>query len=1735
IEFLQSGSYPDSYYPEIHLARGIRLRGGVDLKGRIRSIVHKRGGGNELEHILFLFYLPVRILIGLKGIIDRDITPPIKVKKSERVGAEAPPQQYPAVVTHATFPGPSVMQAGQRPEPPASARISSLSAQQAPLPLPPKPPFAREAPPPPKVSKSAEEAQPPKDRKQEKEESTKGPAKPEEDPADTAYKAAFGSDDWQEMLRKKVEGERAKASGGDTTIKLLSAEEMESLIRLIITVIKGNDSLKDGAFTMDDLLEKASIPLQDASLAVDEMIAHGTLEVVEKDIPRKFRYRGGLSEEAAAKEDAKVKKAPPKEKSKILTIFEKVIEDNDLRTGAFKREDIGFGMLWAFNEMVELRILRKIEGKERFTLRQPYRDLVEFPEKIEEVKEILADLPDNLDREPERREEVRRKLDAVLDEAEKLAEEKLSAGERAKDASPAEPEAGTADEGAEREQVPKETGKEAGSGKPYKVFKGIIVFLKEHAEGKNKPPAGLTFKTGEIRDKAGEEISPIDILLMCQKLAKSGLLEEKIAAQYMLSPKYCWLTFSQLEKLAEDILKEEADNFDQARLTEKLKAFIKKIRKSSGPPRPDPRSSAGGKALGALLMIGGGLMLMGANAPEGTSLASSIALSVFTAALAAWLIYNFFVYLKIRDAKKIYRKYLKGEISKEWVEKNTDYEIASKYNYMYGTYQGLFYTDRESRDYIVVKESVEVRKHRYEFEAGTFKIDEVEYSTAGAKLAHLPLILTGAIFTWTVSFAIFFAYVVYSVATNVYDDNPFINIYKIFRAKKDLPVIVALKKELKRKDLSEKERQEKEEQLKAVKKRWTDRKGACHIEAYDGYYDNLECNATIRITPGLRLFYNKDEENKIVTELRISRRKDTWFCYRARLRNIPVIFAIDLYHFLGKLSKCLDDAIRTIPVIDKKLVIIGKEITRRRKDGDIITFTGLLNALKEKQEAAGKDEKGDILHGFDALVKSFIRKGKKSYKAYEFAREEFQKKRKKSKKEIKKGGKKTYSYSVIKTELDGLVDLGILTVDTDYRPYKYQVDEKYLRGPPKRCQERLDKAREIIESENLPANPTTRRLREVRERIENEVFTEAERAVIIESRQITDRRYRDTLLKDEPIVTAYIELLYKLNLELYSLGIERVYIEDSIDGLVSKLERTEEAETRKSLRGKKSRLEEELKGKKKNIRNLLRRANRQIRNFKKMRYSGPAIKRYENYRGKAKRHFQEAVDLINKEALEEKKVEDFREMMKRAINDLYKDREWLLERRLERKRAAKVVNIQYRQGKYELVEGRYVGKGAPMPKRFRTRYRYLWDAFRATDHKIDSEDENLTWITPVIDELRYVRDALQEREKAPSVVPDDEINELSKKLEAVLKQLKGVKVEEKRLVRITLGAVTRLIKARKLDTAWGLLTKSVNLFEKRRNNVEGILRNIKTGSLTSLRMEAEKRNKDIRGRARRIFRLLRDGGEANRQQALRELRGLKSLRWMLEPEYSGLKNQLLLCVQSVESGEVNMDLISGTMGIVASRADNADVLSGFMEDYRDLHELWLLGRKPALKTEFDVFKFVFQEYLTKADRIRGRPRREEYCGKVRTAPRTFWTRFYQAAFTPFRMDDPSGREDDAGRPIRVFNPAFQAMSDMILIQLIPDFEKIITYLGRREFTEEKEKIPEGSIKKLIKPARKRTKALIKKLSDKGRRNFAQLTIKERKEVAKAVARDYGLKGAGLRTFNRSVLRASKPEIERWKS
>ncbi|MBL7085286.1 MAG: YdcF family protein, partial [Candidatus Omnitrophica bacterium] len=654
-----------------------------------------------------------------------------------------------------------------------------------------------------------------------------------------------------------------------------------------------------------------------------------------------------------------------------------------------------------------------------------------------------------------------------------------------------------------------------------------------------------------------------------------------------------------------------------------------------------------------------------------------------------------------------------------------------------------------------------------------------------------------------------------------------------------------------------------------------------------------------------------------------------------------------------------------------------------------------------------------------------------------------------------------------------------------------------------------------------------------------------------DSQELTDRRYREALLKDEPIVKDYMEMLFKMNLELYTLAYERMAIEGSIEDLQKELAKVAERKIKKSLkakikvrkikknlRAKIKRRKRKLTRKKRAITRLRKRAEKEIDEFKKVKYRGPAIKRYENYRGKAKRHFQSALSLMLKEKIDPETIETFRKVMGRAINNIKRDREWLLERRLARKRRAMRVRVKRKAGKIIVVTGYYVKrKGAKTPTLVpeKVPHDYLWDALRARDHEIDSEAKNMRWLTPVLDGIpdirqgiRDIRDGLLPYEKTPWLLPDQDLRDVRRSLSNVLKELKGVKVEEKRFSRIALGAAVRLLNIRKIDTVRGLLKMVVRLFEVRRNSVEDMMENIKQGRLQALRDMARRRNRDIRRRADRIPRLLQSG---KNQKALGELRGLKSLKWMQEPEYAGLDSIQRLCVRNVESSRINMDLITSTMNIVKTRVDNADTLCDFREDFRDLYELWLLGRRPDLRTELDVLKFTYQEYISKSDRIRGRPGREKSCERVRRAPRAFWSRFYQAANIAFRIDEPTGKKDKKGKPIRIFNPTFQAVSDMILIQLIPDLNSIIKTLKKKETY----KVKGEKEKRIKKPARIHTVSLLKELLKPDKKNFIQFTIEERRAVEKTLAKDYGLVGRELRLFNSSILKISQAELQRWMS
>ncbi|MDD4203437.1 MAG: Fic family protein, partial [Candidatus Omnitrophica bacterium] len=283
------------------------------------------------------------------------------------------------------------------------------------------------------------------------------------------------------------------------------------------------------------------------------------------------------------------------------------------------------------------------------------------------------------------------------------------------------------------------------------------------------------------------------------------------------------------------------------------------------------------------------------------------------------------------------------------------------------------------------------------------------------------------------------------------------------------------------------------------------------------------------------------------------------------------------------------------------------------------------------------------------------------------------------------------------------------------------------------------------------------------------------------------------------------------------------------------------------------------------------------------------------------------------------------------------------------------------------------------------------------------------------------------------------------------------------------------------------------------------IESIKRGRLQKLYDMVFSRNQRIVEMSNNLLAAL--DGQVKYDKLLANLRGLSNFKWLDEPEYAGIKGSLKQCVNAVKSGNINETLIRQTMGIVQNRAETSDTIYLFLQDYRELYEKWMLGEMQELGSALDVFAFVFMEYLEMSDRIRGRPARAIASKRVQYSPRRFWTCFYQAVFIKFRIDEPTGKREK-NKPVRIFNPVFQAIQDMILIQRVTDLNKILTTLKRKE---QRKKVP-----------RKNTAEMIKSLVTPEKNNFGQFSLQERRLVEKTLAQEYGLDGTELGAFYCSI-------------
>ncbi|GEM_PF-2570911 len=632
----------------------------------------------------------------------------------------------------------------------------------------------------------------------------------------------------------------------------------------------------------------------------------------------------------------------------------------------------------------------------------------------------------------------------------------------------------------------------------------------------------------------------------------------------------------------------------------------------------------------------------------------------------------------------------------------------------------------------------------------------------------------------------------------------------------------------------------------------------------------------------------------------------------------------------------------------------------------------------------GLRPRGSILEGFDTL----LREG--SLRNSPFTRKEFQDRRKKS-------GEKSFSYSTISSELEGMASLGILHVDKEKKPFIYELAERYRRGPPGM----YGGARVILE--RLSAGPD---------------YDQLERARILLD-----------IEAEKDVLFYYLRRIPEINLELIRLSSERAGL--SIRWIFGAPEEEREEKLRVCL-GRLEKLREEMHG-------------------ELFRLEDPSyplsITGGRNYREEIREKIGRAIELVDI------KNESAACASLCAASRLLAE-ELALASRARKRRMRPRTWFDASAGMYKVLKGKYAKHAISGEREAYVREvtehasKLTWQAIRTCDRETDSILEEMDWVRRTVSAARGSIKALEETKEAvgrrkgwkraagaEEIERKEQIVELLGGLESSLKR---AKVREKAIAFKASGFVRELLEIEEYGSALEILRVIASLLEVRQEALESQIDRILTGRLSELRYRIHHRNSFNIWKADRILEFLERG---KNDTALGWIQGMTRDRSLKEPEFYRMNNLLQGARQELEKwqkgGEWDKNLPRKYIKAARERLRLTELLNSFMEILRDQYIDARLKGEPAECMD-RLFVENFNLYLQFA--------RKNNIG--RGSPRLLWTLFYHAAFVSMQMPDPRKRSRKIPNPLF---EAFQVLIRALEVDSIPSlagsFEKMSVKYG----------------------------------------------------------------------------------------
>ncbi|MBD3425855.1 MAG: hypothetical protein GF409_01335 [Candidatus Omnitrophica bacterium] len=631
--------------------------------------------------------------------------------------------------------------------------------------------------------------------------------------------------------------------------------------------------------------------------------------------------------------------------------------------------------------------------------------------------------------------------------------------------------------------------------------------------------------------------------------------------------------------------------------------------------------------------------------------------------------------------------------------------------------------------------------------------------------------------------------------------------------------------------------------------------------------------------------------------------------------------------------------------------------------------------------ADGLSAKGSILNGYKTIIKNeFLRQKTFMNRQFQAARE-------------KEGDPS--SYTTVKSELDGLVALGILNEKRPERPFEpieYTLSERYRRPG-----DDLEAVLKLLDL--LPPRPSEDELRWIRSKLDEQVFAEG-----------------------EALTYYYLRALPQMNYRLIRLAAERATVEKEL---------AKDPDNNQ----KRNQLDECLK----KIRIL-----RAEITLEGELISGPdyplSRTRGRDYRSEARDRMRRAVILI------ESRNEPAASALLRAAKQRFAEELLALSKTRIKLRGPRVWR-DVEDKMHNILRGQYLTRGISSDREVLIKEwvphksDIIWQGIRSCDREIDNILRERDWVLGVGKRLKGHISLLRRLKKdLPAVrsgevlpqpeITDEEKSSMKELFSEIKRAYKSALVEEKVIVRTAIEAAMELLQIGEYRGMLEEMEAARSLLRKRYYSLNRQVERIGTGRLSALREYVRGRNSRIIWKLDRIREFFDSG---NRQKARDWMLGMTRQKDIQdEPEFHRMLPVLWQAINNIFK-DSRGNTVRRNIGIMKERVRLMVLLDSFMDGLREKYvDARMKGDRQACYDR--IFTEDFNRYLEFA--------RKNNIG--RGSPRLIWVVLYLAAYVSMNMPDP----DKPSK--KTENPMFTAMLDLVRMLEVDSISDLAAAFQKRK-------------------------------------------------------------------------------------